>query len=387
MILSQTGSGSISGAYVLASRVKSRLTREAVQNDVNLHRLVCQANMLDSLIEEINTKNKLAGRLGRTVSFESIAVMPEKPDKARARDEECYEDDYDDYCDAFSDDDSDDDSESDSDEISHKNEHGAREKAQSARFYAGRQGKSQLHRYRTDRRVTRRPEVGARSRAGRFERQHNMNSSDGDRRSYGRVSYTPHRISGGEADGKVSAVDRKGRWSGPGGNKSRDGCKYEQEELDEADSPLHGSATHQDTNRESYTYYSDSDGDSESSDASDSDCDEDEELENYSDGDYDLEYDDGSETDASDSTTELVRVESHSEASFSDSSVGYEVHSKEVDSSDEEDDAISIVSSSATLTNMKIPVLPAGDRCMGLSYRGNNLIGQAATQRLASAAC
>ncbi len=380
MILSQTGLGSISGAYVLASRVKSRLTREAMQNDVNLHRLVCQANMLDSLIEEINTKNKLVGRLGRPVSFESITVMPEKRDKARARDEECYEDDYDDYCDAFSDDDSSDDSESDSDEISHKNEHGASEKAQSARFYAGRQGKSQLHRYRTDRRVTRRPEVGARSRAGRFERQHNMNSSDGDRRSYGRVSYTPSRISGGGDGRKVSEVDREGRRSGPGGDKLRDGCKNEQEELNGADSSLDGSATN-------YTYYSDSDGDSESSDASDSDWDEDEELENYSDGDYDLEYDDGSETDASDSTTELVRVESHSEASFSDSSVGYEVHSKEIDSSDEEDDAISMVSTSATLTNMKISVLPAGDRYMGLSYRGNNLLGQAARQRLASAAC
>lgn len=47
-------SGRIAQTYLLASKVKAKLTQEAVRNDVDLHRLVCQANLLDNLIENLN---------------------------------------------------------------------------------------------------------------------------------------------------------------------------------------------------------------------------------------------------------------------------------------------------------------------------------------------
>lgn len=47
-------SGRIAQTYLLASKVKAKLTQEAVKNDVNLHRLVCQANLLDNLVENLN---------------------------------------------------------------------------------------------------------------------------------------------------------------------------------------------------------------------------------------------------------------------------------------------------------------------------------------------
>jgi hypothetical protein len=47
-------SGKVAQTYLLASKVKSKLTQEAIKNDVNLLRLVCQANLLDNLIENLN---------------------------------------------------------------------------------------------------------------------------------------------------------------------------------------------------------------------------------------------------------------------------------------------------------------------------------------------
>lgn len=47
-------SGRLAQTYLLASKVKAKLTQEAVRNDVDLHRLVCQANLLDNLIENLN---------------------------------------------------------------------------------------------------------------------------------------------------------------------------------------------------------------------------------------------------------------------------------------------------------------------------------------------
>ncbi|QPG75402.1 hypothetical protein FOA43_002756 [Brettanomyces nanus] len=66
---------SISSTYALASKVKARLTKEAVKNDVNLNRLVCQANMLDSLIENLNEQYKIRKNpRAATISFDSISV-------------------------------------------------------------------------------------------------------------------------------------------------------------------------------------------------------------------------------------------------------------------------------------------------------------------------
>lgn len=45
---------SYSEAYLLASRVKTRLGEEALKSDINLLRLVCQANLLDNLILSLN---------------------------------------------------------------------------------------------------------------------------------------------------------------------------------------------------------------------------------------------------------------------------------------------------------------------------------------------
>ena len=47
-------SGKVAQTYILASKVKAKLTKEAVKNDVDLHRLVCQANLLDNLIDDLN---------------------------------------------------------------------------------------------------------------------------------------------------------------------------------------------------------------------------------------------------------------------------------------------------------------------------------------------
>ncbi|GMF82824.1 unnamed protein product [[Candida] boidinii] len=46
---------SLSDTYLLASKVKSRLTKEAVKSNVNLRVLVCQANLLDNLIDYLNS--------------------------------------------------------------------------------------------------------------------------------------------------------------------------------------------------------------------------------------------------------------------------------------------------------------------------------------------
>lgn len=51
--------------YTLAARVKHKLTNEAVSTNVDLRKLVCQANLLDTLIETLNSK------MGN-VSFDSI---------------------------------------------------------------------------------------------------------------------------------------------------------------------------------------------------------------------------------------------------------------------------------------------------------------------------
>ncbi|GMF01511.1 unnamed protein product [Ambrosiozyma monospora] len=100
---------SISDTYVLASKVKTRLTREAVKTDVNLHRLVCQANLLDNLIEYLNEqqtkKANASAAATTTVSFESIATSKDGVSSMTTE-----LDDYD------SDDDSDEDSDLDSED-------------------------------------------------------------------------------------------------------------------------------------------------------------------------------------------------------------------------------------------------------------------------------
>lgn len=371
----------MSGAYFLASRVKARLTKEATQNDVNLHRLVCQANMLDSLIEEINAKNRAVGKAGRTVSFESIEIAPEKVSEDDLNDGEYDDDDdLDDYCEDFDDDDDDDssdDSGSESEKGSYNSSISSDSSSKSARSYAGEQGKSQLHRYRTDRRVSRKPVEAVRSRAGRFERQQSRNEFDGDQRSYGRVSYKPGDVSDDEVDANVEAVDGKSGERGVGENEESIG--HERAGFEAGDKETKEIA---DSSEQSYYYYSESDDDDDDDEPSDGsyfDEDEDEEVDNYSDGSYEVGCEDGSETDASDSTSSLMRVESHSETAFSDPSVGYEVHTHEIDPSDEEDEPVSKVSSSPTLSRMEI-------RYMGLAYPPRSLINQNA-QRLASAAC
>ena len=70
-------SGRIAQTYLLASKVKAKLTQEAVRNDVDLHRLVCQANLLDNLIENLNhhesSYNNNSNNTGNTnVCYESI---------------------------------------------------------------------------------------------------------------------------------------------------------------------------------------------------------------------------------------------------------------------------------------------------------------------------
>ncbi|KAH3665691.1 hypothetical protein OGAPHI_003879 [Ogataea philodendri] len=85
--------------YYLASKVKAKLTKEAVSHDVNLHRLVCQANLLDNLIDRLNAKEH---ERGRRVSFENIqderhvrVVESQKPELTRV-DEEYSDSDSDD---------------------------------------------------------------------------------------------------------------------------------------------------------------------------------------------------------------------------------------------------------------------------------------------------
>ncbi|ODV87633.1 hypothetical protein CANARDRAFT_173570 [[Candida] arabinofermentans NRRL YB-2248] len=83
--------------YMLASKVKTKLTKEAVRSDVNLHRLVCQANLLDNLIEKLNQESAstmhdtTADSSASMISFESISsskdgkhvkvLEPTKPNK------------------------------------------------------------------------------------------------------------------------------------------------------------------------------------------------------------------------------------------------------------------------------------------------------------------
>lgn len=47
-------SNEVAQAYMLASKVKTKLTEEAVKSNINLVKLVTQANLLDKLIENIN---------------------------------------------------------------------------------------------------------------------------------------------------------------------------------------------------------------------------------------------------------------------------------------------------------------------------------------------
>lgn len=47
-------SNKVAETYILASKVKTKLTKEAVKTDINLVKLVTQANLLDKLIENIN---------------------------------------------------------------------------------------------------------------------------------------------------------------------------------------------------------------------------------------------------------------------------------------------------------------------------------------------
>lgn len=54
---------------MLASKVKTKLTQEAVKTDVNLRRLVCQANLLDQLIESLNQRENYSG----SICFDSIS--------------------------------------------------------------------------------------------------------------------------------------------------------------------------------------------------------------------------------------------------------------------------------------------------------------------------
>lgn len=64
----------IAQAYLLASKVKAKLSQEAVKSDINLHRLVCQANLLDNLIDDLNRYDKTPDPYSSShkVSYESI---------------------------------------------------------------------------------------------------------------------------------------------------------------------------------------------------------------------------------------------------------------------------------------------------------------------------
>lgn len=75
-------------AYSLAATVKTRLTAEAVKGNCSLHRLVCQANLLDSLIDSLNTDSN-------SVTFESLAT-PEYSDSESSDSSEGEEDDVED---------------------------------------------------------------------------------------------------------------------------------------------------------------------------------------------------------------------------------------------------------------------------------------------------
>lgn len=78
----QNHSGKIAQTYLLASKVKSKLTKEAVKHDVNLHKLVCQANLLDTLIENLNiyessnNTNNNNNNKTATVSYDTIYSSP-----------------------------------------------------------------------------------------------------------------------------------------------------------------------------------------------------------------------------------------------------------------------------------------------------------------------
>lgn len=94
MILSEKTNAKKDDLYHLASEVKTRLTKEAGRNDMNLQKLVCQANLLDKLIEHINSSkdDKSKG----TISFETIETLPEDPDDDDEYEYEYYDDDDDD---------------------------------------------------------------------------------------------------------------------------------------------------------------------------------------------------------------------------------------------------------------------------------------------------
>lgn len=77
---------SISSTYLLASKVKTRLIKETVRTDVNLRRLVCQANMLDDMIDQLNTGRPMH------VSFDSIPTeSPKYTDEVDSDDEDDFE--------------------------------------------------------------------------------------------------------------------------------------------------------------------------------------------------------------------------------------------------------------------------------------------------------
>lgn len=65
-------SDKLAQTYLLASKVKAKLTQEAVRNDVDLHRLVCQANLLDNLIENLNNNENS----NTSINYNSIEANP-----------------------------------------------------------------------------------------------------------------------------------------------------------------------------------------------------------------------------------------------------------------------------------------------------------------------
>lgn len=93
----QSYSNRLTETYLLASKVKSKLTQEAIKNDVDLHKLVCQANLLDTLIERLNSHGSSVTESseGSMISFESINVKHNEEinvDGAEVEDED--EDEY-----------------------------------------------------------------------------------------------------------------------------------------------------------------------------------------------------------------------------------------------------------------------------------------------------
>lgn len=78
--------------YVLASKVRSKLTRQAANPKASLRSLVVQANMLDNLMDHIESEKQKAAQQPRRVSF-SLPQKPQSPNAGPSVNE--YEIDYD----------------------------------------------------------------------------------------------------------------------------------------------------------------------------------------------------------------------------------------------------------------------------------------------------